>query len=64
MMYHSQNLSLRSSKFCLLKVICDEGHLLKNDKAAVTSAVNKIVTKRRIILTGNFLYLTLFFISS
>ena len=33
-------------------VICDEGHLLKNEKSAINKAVNRIKTPRRIILTG------------
>jgi hypothetical protein len=33
-------------------VICDEGHLLKNEKSALNKAVNRIRTLRRIILTG------------
>ncbi|XP_018577757.1 transcriptional regulator ATRX [Anoplophora glabripennis] len=33
-------------------VICDEGHLLRNKKALKTLALNKIRTKRRIVLTG------------
>jgi transcriptional regulator ATRX len=33
-------------------VICDEGHLLKNEKSALNKAVNRIKTLRRIILTG------------
>lgn len=33
-------------------VICDEGHLLKNSKTSLSKAVNKIRTKRRIVLTG------------
>eukprot|EP00092_Neocalanus_flemingeri_P001700 GFUD01001814.1.p1 GENE.GFUD01001814.1~~GFUD01001814.1.p1 ORF type:complete len:1623 (+),score=612.15 GFUD01001814.1:145-4869(+) len=33
-------------------VICDEGHLLKNEKSAITKAVNRIKTLRRIVLTG------------
>lgn len=33
-------------------VICDEGHLLKNDKTALSKAVNRIRTLRRIALTG------------
>jgi len=42
---------------CLLEpgpdvVICDEGHLLKNEKSAINKAVNRIKTNRRIVLTG------------
>lgn len=33
-------------------VICDEGHLLKNEKTAISKAMNKLRTKRRIVLTG------------
>lgn len=33
-------------------VICDEGHILKNTKSALNIAMNKIKTRRRIILTG------------
>ena len=33
-------------------VICDEGHLLKNEKSAINKAVNRISTERRIVLTG------------
>lgn len=33
-------------------VICDEGHLLKNEKTSLSKAVNKIRTLRRIVLTG------------
>merc|ERR1712130_1089841 len=33
-------------------VICDEGHLLKNEKSAINKAVNRITTHRRIVLTG------------
>ena len=37
---------------CLLEpgpdvVICDEGHLLKNEKSAINKAVNRIKTNRR-----------------
>lgn len=33
-------------------VVCDEGHMLKNEKTALSIAINKIKTKRRIVLTG------------
>ena len=33
-------------------VVCDEGHVIKNLKSALNQAMNKIKTKRRIILTG------------
>ncbi|KAM4555400.1 transcriptional regulator ATRX [Odontesthes bonariensis] len=33
-------------------VICDEGHILKNEASAVSKAMNSIRTKRRIVLTG------------
>ena len=33
-------------------VICDEGHLLKNEATAISKAMNKIATRRRIVLTG------------
>merc|ERR1719412_181264 len=33
-------------------VICDEGHVLKNTKSALNIAMNRIKTRRRIILTG------------
>ncbi|XP_066952391.1 transcriptional regulator ATRX-like isoform X3 [Macrobrachium rosenbergii] len=33
-------------------MVCDEGHLLKNEKTALSKAINKIKTMRRIILTG------------
>lgn len=33
-------------------VICDEGHLLKNEKTGISIAMNQLKTKRRIVLTG------------
>ncbi|XP_063586682.1 transcriptional regulator ATRX-like isoform X3 [Penaeus indicus] len=33
-------------------IVCDEGHILKNEKTALSVAINKIRTHRRIILTG------------
>ena len=33
-------------------MICDEGHILRNDGSAISKALNGIKTKRRIVLTG------------
>ncbi|KAH9633214.1 hypothetical protein HF086_017769 [Spodoptera exigua] len=33
-------------------IVCDEGHLLKNDCSVLTVAMSRVVTRRRIILTG------------
>ncbi|XP_070818931.1 transcriptional regulator ATRX [Chaetodon trifascialis] len=33
-------------------VICDEGHILKNEASAVSRAMNSIRTRRRVVLTG------------
>ncbi|CAF1582131.1 unnamed protein product [Adineta ricciae] len=33
-------------------IVCDEGHILKNANAGISKALNKVRTKRRIILTG------------
>jgi len=33
-------------------IVCDEGHVLKNDTSALSKCVNKVETRRRIVLTG------------
>lgn len=33
-------------------VVCDEGHLLKNNSTGLSKAVNQLKNKRRIVLTG------------
>ncbi|CAF3972579.1 unnamed protein product [Adineta steineri] len=33
-------------------IVCDEGHMIKNPKSAVTRMVNEVRTLRRIVLTG------------
>ena len=33
-------------------VVCDEGHVLRRDQSSLSLAVNKIKTRRRIVLTG------------
>lgn len=33
-------------------VVCDEGHMLKNDASLIAKCMNKVKTKRRIVLTG------------
>ena len=33
-------------------MICDEGHILRNDGSAISKALNGIKTRRRIVLTG------------
>lgn len=33
-------------------VVCDEGHILKNEKTAIAKAMSKLKTRRRIVLTG------------
>jgi len=33
-------------------IVCDEGHVLKNDSSALSKCVNKVQTRRRIVLTG------------
>lgn len=33
-------------------IICDEGHLLKNEETALSKCIRQVKTKRRIVLTG------------
>ena len=33
-------------------VVCDEGHILKNEATAVSKAMNAVRTRRRVVLTG------------
>lgn len=33
-------------------VVCDEGHMLKNDSTNIRKATEKIRTRRRVLLTG------------
>lgn len=33
-------------------VVCDEGHLIKNDETKINQILSQVRTKRRIILTG------------
>ncbi|CAG4983875.1 unnamed protein product [Parnassius apollo] len=33
-------------------IVCDEGHLLKDDSSVLAVAMNRVTTKRRIVLTG------------
>ena len=33
-------------------IVCDEGHIIKNEKSILSKALSKIATKRRIVLTG------------
>lgn len=33
-------------------VVCDEGHMLKNEQTALSKAMNRVKTLRRIVLTG------------
>ena len=34
-------------------IVCDEGHILKNEKTATAKALNRVNTKRRVVLTGS-----------
>lgn len=48
---------LEEFKKCLVKpgpdlIVCDEGHVLKNDSTGLAQACNQVQTKRRIVLTG------------
>lgn len=33
-------------------IVCDEGHILKNDSSAISKCLNRVSTKHRIVLTG------------
>jgi len=33
-------------------IVCDEGHVLKNDATGLSKATNQVKTRRRIVLTG------------
>ena len=33
-------------------MVCDEGHILKNDATSISKSMNKIKSRRRIVLTG------------
>ena len=33
-------------------IVCDEGHLLKNEATAISKVISTVKTKRRISLTG------------
>jgi len=33
-------------------IVCDEGHVLKNDATGLAKATNQIKSRRRIVLTG------------
>uniref|UniRef100_A0A182P656 Transcriptional regulator ATRX n=1 Tax=Anopheles epiroticus TaxID=199890 RepID=A0A182P656_9DIPT len=56
------SVGMSSAKLALIKeyllnpgadlVICDEGHQIKNKRSAISEAVSKIKTRRRIMLTG------------
>lgn len=33
-------------------VVCDEGHILRNDASGISKALNAVKTRRRVVLTG------------
>lgn len=33
-------------------MICDEGHILRNESSSISKAMNAIKTRRRVVLTG------------
>ena len=33
-------------------MVCDEGHILRNEASGVSKAMNAIKTRRRVVLTG------------
>lgn len=33
-------------------MVCDEGHILRNDASNISKAMNTIATQRRVVLTG------------
>ena len=51
----SKNMSMMAMLFSCTGpdlVVCDEGHILKNDATSISKAMNKIKSRRRIVLTG------------
>lgn len=33
-------------------MVCDEGHMLRNNGSSISKALNAIKTRRRVVLTG------------